>query len=315
MPTVSAEMFAFDEVEAQFGRRAMNEMLLDKVRRERPDLVFFFFYQDEFDPRFIDRIGEVSPTVNWFADDQWRFHSYSKHWARHLTWVATTHRPAAIGYRRLGFQNVILTQWACNHFSYKPLPVGRDIEVSFVGQSHGSRREIIEWLAQNQVQVLTRGSGWQSGRVSQDEMIRIFSRSKVNLNLSNASADSGVMPIARILFQRKGRLILPRGRTLPDKFRELRAKRQDQIKGRNFEIPGCAGFLLTNSVPGLEEYFDIGQEVVIFDNADDLRDKIKYFQSNDTERETIAKAGYRRTVLDHTYEKRFTDLFQIIGIK
>ena len=37
-----------------------------------------------------------------------------------------------------------------------------------------------------------------------------------------------------------------------------------QIKGRNFEIPGCGGFLLTDYVPGLERYFQIGEEIVCY---------------------------------------------------
>ncbi len=89
----------------------------------------------------------------------------------------------------------------------------------------------------------------------------------------------------------------------------------DQIKGRNFEVPGCGGFLLTAKADDLESYYDVGKEVVCFDGIEDLVEKIKYYLANDRERQTVAGRGYERTLRDHTYAQRFQQIFRAIGLR
>ncbi len=98
------------------------------------------------------------------------------------------------------------------------------------------------------------------------------------------------------------------------RYRESRAQRTDQIKGRNFEVPGCRTFLLTNRIPGLSEYYVPGHEVGTFDGKDDLLAQVRRYLHDDDAREAIADAGYERTLRDHTYEKRFRQIFETIGI-
>ena len=110
-------------------------------------------------------------------------------------------------------------------------------------------------------------------------MIKIFNQSKINLNLSNASR-LGV----------------------------------EQIKGRDFEVPGCGGFLITGYAENIEEYFDVGKEIVCYRDVDDLVNKIRHYLKYDDEREAIAKAGYARVLREHTYERRFRNIFRTIGV-
>jgi len=88
----------------------------------------------------------------------------------------------------------------------------------------------------------------------------------------------------------------------------------EQIKGRNFEVPGCGGFLLAGNVEDLESYYEIGKEVVCFDDNKDLIEKIKYYLAHGDERAAIAQRGYERTIRDHTYARRFEDIFGKIGL-
>ena len=95
-------------------------------------------------------------------------------------------------------------------------------------------------------------------------------------------------------------------------FSTLLQNRRVQIKGRNFEIPGSGGFLLTQYAGGIEEYFVPGLEIATFSNDGELLERIQYFLSHDREREAIKSAGYQRALTDHTFQKRFEDIFQII---
>jgi glycosyltransferase involved in cell wall biosynthesis len=86
----------------------------------------------------------------------------------------------------------------------------------------------------------------------------------------------------------------------------------NDINYRTFETTGCGTFLLTNYTPGLEKLFDIGKEIVVYNDLNDLDNKVKYYLENEEEREKIAKAGYERSKKDHTYFERTKNLIDII---
>jgi spore maturation protein CgeB len=44
----------------------------------------------------------------------------------------------------------------------------------------------------------------------------------------------------------------------------------------------------------LEQFFDVGEEIVSYRNADDLIDKVRYYLAHKAERERIALNGFRR---------------------
>lgn len=92
----------------------------------------------------------------------------------------------------------------------------------------------------------------------------------------------------------------------------------DDINFRTFEATGAGALLLTNYTPNLEKLFKIGEEVVVYQNIDDLIQKILYFVKNNEERNTIASAGILRSKADHSYDARsryLIDLLSSIGIK
>lgn len=285
------------------GREGADRDLLGVVDAERPDLLFSVLFTDELNPDTIRMISERTETVtlNWFCDDHWRFENFSADWAPAYDWVVTTARSAVPKYAAIGYRHAIKNQWACNDLLYRKLDLPMRYDVSFVGQPHGNRRCVLEALRARGIDVATFGLGWDSGRVSQDEMIRIFNQSRINLNLANAStpseetAESSAGWLSRLLggVTRKRR----------------KSAYVQQIKARTFEVPGCGGFLLTEPADDLEEYYDLGKEVVTFDGVADLAAKISYYLAHDDERRAIARAGYERTLRDHTYERRFAEIF------
>ena len=87
----------------------------------------------------------------------------------------------------------------------------------------------------------------------------------------------------------------------------------NDINYRTFETTGCGTFLITNYTPGLEKLFDIGKEIVVYNDLNDLDNKVKYYLENEEEREKIANAGYERSKTDHTYYERAKTLVDIIN--
>ena len=93
-----------------------------------------------------------------------------------------------------------------------------------------------------------------------------------------------------------------------------RSKPIYQIKGRNFEVPGCGGFL-TDHIQRLEDFYNLESEVVCYDLIDDLIEKIQFYLAHESLRKEIALAGYRATMERHTYVHRFNQIFRQIGLK
>jgi spore maturation protein CgeB len=88
----------------------------------------------------------------------------------------------------------------------------------------------------------------------------------------------------------------------------------EQIKARHFEINGCRGFQLSYYVDGLEHCYEIGKEIAVYLSPDDLIDKIRYYLADDALRESIALAGYQRTLNEHTFRQRFERVFSAMGL-
>lgn len=272
--------FPFDEIAEKYGYQRLQKILESVCCLRSPDLLFHMTFQEEIFGETLRRISSVwkVPTLAWFSDDNWRFDSYSSHKAFFYDWVCTTYPEAFEGYERMGHKGAILTQWGVNHRVFRPLGGDDRYPVSFVGQSHGDRKVVISHLRSSGLSVDVWGRGWENGRIDTAKMVEVFSRSSINLNLSNSSS----------------------------------VQCSIQIKGRDFEVPACGGFLLTQRHPRIGEFYREGEEIETYSNLEELKCKIFYYLNNKDDANKIRKNGLARTLKDHTYKKRFEDIFKIV---
>ncbi len=309
--------YPFDPI-VDIGKKKWNEDLLSLVKSEKPDLFFAFMFSDEFDKGTLDEIKKVTKSIAWFADDHWRFHNYSRYWAPHFSWVITTYSRAVGWYKKIGVNNVIRSQWAANTNLYKPVenmpPDADRPDVVFVGGWSEPRQKAINALLKAGVRVEAYGNGFSGGRVSQEEMLRLFSVAKINLGLNPAPGYFNKNSLGRLFFRRSLNKIVPDIHFFRN-LNSLLRRGIPQIKGRHFEIPACGGFVITSPADDLENYYVPEKEMVIYNNFDDLVKKINYYFANGKERETIARRGHERTVSEHTWDNRFQEIFKIIGKK
>jgi spore maturation protein CgeB len=77
---------------------------------------------------------------------------------------------------------------------------------------------------------------------------------------------------------------------------------------RLFETTGVGALLLTEAAPNLADLFEPGREVVTYEGEDDLVEKIEHYLTHDEERPEIASAGQKRTLSEHTYRLRMSEL-------
>jgi spore maturation protein CgeB len=108
-----------------------------------------------------------------------------------------------------------------------------------------------------------------------EEMPHIFRQSKINLNISMRGIESGI-PL-RIL-----------------------------------DICACGGFCITNYQPELEEYFELGKDLVVYESVEDLTDKVGYYLSHENQRYDIAKNGYEKVKKEFDYKTQIKKIMQIV---
>jgi len=79
---------------------------------------------------------------------------------------------------------------------------------------------------------------------------------------------------------------------------------------RLYELPANGVMQISDGDEYLEAFFDEGDEIVGYSNADDLVDKIRFYLSNEAERVRIARNAYRRVMKDY----RIADLLHRAGV-
>ena len=151
-------------------------------------------------------------------------------------------------------------------------------DVCFVGGRYGVREKIVEALRRSGVRVAAYGSGWDSGRLETKDVPRFFAQSKIVL---------GVGTIGHC-----------------EDFYAL--------KMRDFDGPMSGSLYLTHANPDLDLLYRVGQDIVTYTSIDDCIDKAKWFLEHDDERERIAQSGRVRASTNHTWDKRFADLFDTL---
>lgn len=85
------------------------------------------------------------------------------------------------------------------------------------------------------------------------------------------------------------------------------------VNQRLFNVPSAGGFLLTDYREDVEEFFEIGKEVICFRNMEELKGYIRYYLSHPDERGKVVSAAREKVLMNHTYEIRMAELIKNIN--
>jgi len=326
------------------------ELLLQikAVHATKPIDLFFSYLTDAcIIPEAIDEIRKMGiKTVNWYCNGSYLLHLVEEI-SPHYDWCLCPEKFRLKDYIAMGARP-IYCQEAANPNIYKPYDLPVEFDVTFVGQAYGDRPAYIKYLLDHEIDVRVWGWRWQNfsreevagnrfhplgrpiriakvlltpagwravgrrlinlfgassdktakgcsegvtlpasilgGILSDEEMIRMYSRSKINIGFSTC------------------------GNTHETERRIL------QVRLRDFEVPMSGGFYMVEYMEELKEFFEVGKELVCYQDKNDLAEKIRYYLRHDSEREKIRQAGYRRATCEHTWQKRFRKVFKEIGL-
>ena len=265
------------------------------------------------------KIKTITLSLGWFGDDHWHFDNCGKYWAPYMSWATTTYSKAIPKYHKIGYMNVIYTQLGANNWIFTPPENPEDrmrfkYDVTLMGSYYPSRGKMISAIQKSGINVGVWGTGWPNGRLPADQMNSLVHQTRINIDINPHYSYVGVKPFVRFFFKRENNSIKSDFLNVAGNIREWWQKKIPLTKPRTFNSCAAGGFVISQMTYDLSEYYEIGKEIVSFRTLPELIEKIKYYLKHEDEREEIARAGYIRTLRDHTYEKRFMEIFERIGV-
>jgi spore maturation protein CgeB len=81
---------------------------------------------------------------------------------------------------------------------------------------------------------------------------------------------------------------------------------------RVFEVMSVGGFMMSNYQQELADLFVVDKEIVLFESMDELKDKVKYYLTHETERQRIALAGYEKVKRCYSYPVVLDKMIKIV---
>lgn len=273
----------------------MNNSLLISVKEYKPDIVFVLM-GDTISASILEKIKqEGTIIVNWFLDSVAHpvRKSFVENVSRFYDYFFMIDSEEVLNYVKVSARVIKTMHIGCYPKVHKKISLSEKekneygSDVSFVGTVKYKRAEVLGSLNEFNLGVW----GYWADRVSWlekcyrkqyvygEEAVKIYNASKIVLDIHLAYGS--------------GEKIF-------------------NVTPRIFEVPASGGFLLVDANSLLSDLYKIGEEIVCYNNENDLKEKIVYYLKHPEEREKIVLKGRQRAYSDHTYEKRFKDMFTII---
>jgi hypothetical protein len=274
-----------------YGKEIMNNKFLELIKKEQPDYIIFCVTYDEFNLSLFDSIREISPKtklINLFSDDEWNFDNYSRYYALFFDYLITVKKDLS-DYHGDGIKNVHFL-YGVSENEYKPQDLEKKYDVAFIGSPIRDRPDFLKFLVKNGINVAIAGSSeWEKypelkekylGFLNQEDFFKTINQSKINLVFSKTAL--------------KGK-----------------GKTDSHLKLRVFEFAACKSFGLIESTPGLMGFFK--NKKINFKTKEELLEKIKYYLSNEKEREKLTNLSYNYFLKNFTLKQGFIKFFEKIS--
>jgi spore maturation protein CgeB len=278
--------------------RLMNERLLAKAKETKPD-VFITYPGERILPKTIREMSERLNirTVLWLGRDV--VHERTANVVESFPFydfVFTIDPPAVDKYKRHGARNVYYLPLGCYPPTHRPVELTEEdktkysASLSFVGQLFDDRPEFLCNLIDEKVNFWTHW--WDTNGIKEKypqlapfyrgearglAMIKVLNGADIVLNVHRA------------------------------------ANSYEGTNMRTFEAAGCAAFQITEYKKEIGRMFKIDEEIAVYYDMKDLKQKIGYYLRNPELRSEMARQAQRRAYAEHTYQHRFEEMLKVIN--
>jgi hypothetical protein len=148
-------------------------------------------------------------------------------------------------------------------------------ELSFVGSWRAERDQLCRQLRSAGLPLAVIGHGWANAEVAADPE-QVYRGSLMNLGIGFASP----------------------------------SRKLTTLKARDFECPGAGACYLTTYNWELTLHFELDKEILCYRSVEELIELFSYYRRRPEACWNIAQAAYWRCLHEHTWEKRFRQLFE-----
>lgn len=285
--------FAFGGPDAEF------ELLLERVKRWQPDVLYLGPIFSYYGPRLVQLRRHCRKVFTWIAAPLRPFMTFGG-----LDCIITSHANLAMRFRNAGCRSVtMLPAFEARLLNDLVQPdATRDIELSFIGAlswAHGERMAALSRLVHDtpiRLWVLDQpvfsrsmlrpayyATIWRylrlrrrsEGEVFGMDMFRLLARSRVTIN-AHTSVAGGLAGNQRM-----------------------------------FEATGAGALLLTESAPNLRDMFEPDTEVIGYRGVPDLVARVREVLNDPERTDQIARRGQARTLRSHSAVVRSLELEHI----
>lgn len=258
------------------GKKEFEVYVKNILKKEKIEEIFFMFVSGDatLDLNFICNISQNRAIYMVFWDLEQNYEIIDRYYAQCANLVLI---PSNKEFEEVFKLIDIEAKWIFSLFDKEKYiqELKRDIDVSFIGDiNKGNRKEYIEYLKQNGINIEVYGAGSQNGKVSFQKMVEILNRSRISLNFSDIFENNTYS------------------------FYKNINNRIKQTKGRVVEVCMSGSFLLTEYSSSLNDLLNI-DNIDIFSSKKELLEKIKYYLNNEEERETKAKAAQNEVIVKY----------------
>ncbi len=258
--------------------KSINTKLVDRINHTKYDILLVLKGIHLFSETIATAKNKVEYVVNWNPDDFFNPLNNSRFLLNSLKFydcIFTARSHLINEYHHQGIKRAELLDWYYLPKYQHPVQVSENdrrkfgSDIVFVGTWSQRREKYISQLHGMNIKVW--GGGWsRSGSkfrsqieclppIFSDDMCKVVCSSKININI-------------------------------------LTIENRDSSNLRNFEVPACNGFQLTERSDRILELFEEEREIACFSNPEELAFKCNYFLEHQSERERIREKGFERVI-------------------
>jgi len=313
------------------------------------DLFLSYFYNAHFDPTGFDELRSLGiPSVNFYCNSMYQFPLVADIAAK-VDYSWHPEKNARELYLRAGARPVWVQMGADPDVYRPLPDVPRRPSVCFVGQRYADRDRWLAKLDEGGVPFDLYGSGWigsaeRASDVSMDAEIYLGRRQypaggfesyarTVGDNIARDGLISGFSRTAKQWqYWHETKLLAPRvavhakGRAndIASTFAQYEvclnfsnvwadgrpgSKLIPHVRLRDFEAPMCKTCYLTGHTDEIGDFYNLGEEIETYRTEEELIDQSRFYLTHPDAAEKLREAGYQRAIHDHTWKRRFAELF------
>jgi Glycosyl transferases group 1 len=300
---------------------------VEYLKKHPADLFLSYLYPQQIDESAINEIKKTgTPCVNFFCDHIREFKKLPAEFAVfNLNWVPEY--KAINLYKKSGYPYINLPMPMWVEPKYRVLKEETNSQVTFIGSKDIQRKLLFEKVIEQEpgLPLTVYGNGWNENNIPQQSPLPDYTLDKKIMFNLDLIKSQGVTSFLRKIIQRN--ITNDLSEALKSKIRDFTTVEQyntltaesmitlgvnrypsfrfpitepdSYSRLRDIEAPMLGACYLTEYTEGLENLYNIGNEIEVYKNSDDFIEKVKELQGDSSKRKRLKIKGQKRALNDH----------------